>query len=64
MVRVIRWLNLAPTSTAAKTAEQTTAIAGFVLIGTILGAILFGAMRFGQRMFAVSDSGSSPSPAV
>jgi Oxidoreductase molybdopterin binding domain len=54
MVRAIRWLNLAGTSTVAKLAEQTMAIAGFIFIGMIFGGIFFVCMRFEKRKFAIA----------
>jgi hypothetical protein len=41
MIRVIRGLNIGPTSTTAKLAEQTMAVVGFVGAGMILGAMFF-----------------------
>lgn len=41
MVRVIRGLNIGPTATTAKLAEQTMAVVGFVAAGMIVGAIFF-----------------------
>jgi len=45
MVAVIRALNLGQTSTVAKLAERTMAIAGFLVIGSAAGAVLFGVLQ-------------------
>jgi DMSO/TMAO reductase YedYZ molybdopterin-dependent catalytic subunit len=41
MVSVIRGLQIGETSSVAKTAEQTMAIGGCLLVGTVAGALLF-----------------------
>lgn len=41
MVSVIRDLQIGETSSVAKTAEQTMAVAGCLLVGTLAGALLF-----------------------
>jgi len=45
MVKVIRALGIADTSSAAKAAEQTMAIGVFLVAGTLLGALLFAILR-------------------
>jgi DMSO/TMAO reductase YedYZ molybdopterin-dependent catalytic subunit len=45
MVKVIRALGIADTSSAAKAAEQTMAIGIFLVAGGLLGALLFGILR-------------------
>ena len=45
MVRLIRALPLGDTATAAKTAEQTMAIVGFLAAGTAAGAMFFIVLR-------------------
>lgn len=45
MVRTIRAANLGSTADVAKTAEQTMAVALFVVLGIIVGAVLFGVFR-------------------
>lgn len=45
MVSVIRALNLGPTATAAKLAEQSMAVINLFLIGLIVGTVLFQAIR-------------------
>lgn len=54
MVRTIRGLNLGATSSTAKAAEQTMAIAGFLAIGILFGAVLFAVMRICGRSRAVA----------
>jgi hypothetical protein len=41
MVAVIHGLQIGETSSVAKTAEQTMAIGGCVLVGTLAGAVVF-----------------------
>jgi len=45
MVRLIRTLPLGATATAAKTAEQTMAVVGFLALGITAGALLFVVLR-------------------
>ena len=45
MVRVIRGLNLGPTSVVAKAVEQSMGIAGLLVTGIVAGAILFAVLR-------------------
>jgi DMSO/TMAO reductase YedYZ molybdopterin-dependent catalytic subunit len=45
MVKVIRLLKIADTSSAAKAAEQSMAIALFLVAGALLGAVLFAILR-------------------
>ncbi len=45
MVKAIRALHVADTSSAAKTAEQTMAIAVFLVAGLVAGAFLFAVLR-------------------
>jgi DMSO/TMAO reductase YedYZ molybdopterin-dependent catalytic subunit len=45
MVSVIRGLRIGETSSVAKTAEQTMAIGGCLLVGTLAGALLFAIWR-------------------
>src|SRR5262245_8199459 len=49
MVRLIRALQLGATATAAKTAEQTMAIVGFLALGTAAGAMCFLVLRVWSR---------------
>src|SRR5262249_31944244 len=48
MVSVIRGLQIGETSSVAKTAEQTMAIGGSLLVGTLAGALLVGIGRSGR----------------
>lgn len=45
MVKAIRALGIADTASAAKAAEQSLAIAVFVVAGVLVGAVLFAALR-------------------
>jgi DMSO/TMAO reductase YedYZ molybdopterin-dependent catalytic subunit len=45
MVKAIRALGIADTASAAKAAEQTMAVVGFLIAGALIGAILFGLLR-------------------
>jgi DMSO/TMAO reductase YedYZ molybdopterin-dependent catalytic subunit len=49
MVRLIRALPLGATATAAKTAEQTMAIVGFLALGMTAGALLFVVLRVWKK---------------
>jgi DMSO/TMAO reductase YedYZ molybdopterin-dependent catalytic subunit len=54
MVKAIRALGIADTASAAKAAEQSLAIAVFLLAGVLAGAVLFGvlrALRTGRSVF-------------
>lgn len=53
MVRLIRALDLGPTAEAAKTAEQTMAIAGVLVVGVLAGAVIFLAARAWGRERAI-----------
>jgi DMSO/TMAO reductase YedYZ molybdopterin-dependent catalytic subunit len=53
MVRVIRALNLGATAEAAKTAEQTMAVAGMFITGVITGAIVFAVARAWCKGWAI-----------
>ncbi len=53
MVRTIHALGLSGTSTTAKLAEQTIAVAGFLIAGAIAGAIFFALMRLADRAFSL-----------
>src|SRR5258705_454903 len=41
MVKVIRTLNVGPTASTAKTAEQAMAIVGMLIAGVVAGAVFF-----------------------
>jgi len=53
MVSVIRALDLGTTAEAAKTAEQTMAVAGMMATGVVAGAIVFALSRGRQKNRAV-----------
>ena len=48
MVKAIRALRVADTSSAAKAAEQTMAVAVFLVAGMVAGALLFAVLRVTQ----------------
>ncbi len=52
MVRVIRGLNLGPTSVVAKAVEQSMGIAGLLVTGIVAGAILFAVLRARRGRYA------------
>jgi DMSO/TMAO reductase YedYZ molybdopterin-dependent catalytic subunit len=45
MVQVIRALNLGPTASTAKLAEQAMAVGGMFIAGVVAGEVLFGVLR-------------------
>jgi DMSO/TMAO reductase YedYZ molybdopterin-dependent catalytic subunit len=45
MVKAIRALGIADTASAAKAAEQTMAVVGFLVAGALIGAVLFALLR-------------------
>jgi DMSO/TMAO reductase YedYZ molybdopterin-dependent catalytic subunit len=53
MVTVIRRLNLGPTSTTAKMAEQSMAIAGLFVSGVVGGVILFAILRAMRKAYGL-----------
>jgi DMSO/TMAO reductase YedYZ molybdopterin-dependent catalytic subunit len=53
MVKVIRALNIGDTSSAAKMAEQSMAIAVFLVGGAIAGALLFALLRIVRSRWSV-----------
>lgn len=52
MVVVIRGLNLGPTATTAKAAEQAMGIIGFFVTGLVVGIVLFGVVRACRGRYA------------
>lgn len=53
MVKAIRALNIGDTSSAAKAAEQSMAIAVFLVIGVVAGALLFALLRLLRSQWSV-----------
>jgi len=53
MVKAIRALHIGDTSSAAKAAEQTMALAVFLVIGTLAAAVLFAILRALRTRFGV-----------